>query len=544
MNKLVILSIIFLSFYHASAQPSSIYITASPLSCNNYTFKIEVIEFGQQESDLLMSDILLFGDGTSAELQNGSFELDGFNPITRYTFEHSYPGPGVYTIAARFYNRSSHINNMTNSVNTPFHVETKIMLDPFLGCNNTPKLELIPLHQKKGIPYKFDISCLDVEGDSLSYEVVTPLQKQDVPVVDYWIPYDSELNKTTSKLAIDQYNGSLLLNSDFLNGTYTVAVKVNEWRKIENNYHVISNSTLDYNIVYQDTENNPPQITGLQDTVIMTDSNFNLEATATDPDNDQIQFNCIGNFFQIENNTQFVDTSFQDGPITRQINFVPSILNSKATPYKGIFYAVDKNSQYNSLCNYKSIYIWIADKIHAPDPVVQFTGQEIALGVVKLSWIDTEDELGYIIERADKYFPEFERLAVLPADLSSFNDSSVVDGNIYEYRIKAVGTTMSNYSMTKLNTTEIITSLPDPALNNDLKIFPNPSNGSFSVNYSAEKFIVDIHTISGKIAWSKEIDKPFHISKKINISTGLSTGIYIMNIYSNNNTYSEKIIIN
>ena len=235
MKKLLILSFCFLSAFNAFAHPVSMYVTASPISCNGYTYKIEVIEFGQKTSDILMSDELFFGDGESVALDlstNGSLVTDGLKSITKYTVEHSYPGPGIYTIAARFFNRTPDIKNMSNSVNTPFYVETVIILDPYLGCNSTPTLELIPRNQKMGSLYQFDISCIDAEGDSLSYEIVIPLQMKDIPVVDYWLPYNYDYNlyKITSKMVIDPYNGSLFLNSEYLSGIYTIAIKVHEWR--------------------------------------------------------------------------------------------------------------------------------------------------------------------------------------------------------------------------------------------------------------------------------------------------------------------------
>ena len=125
-------------------------------------------------------------------------------------------------------------------------------------------------------------------------------------------------------MVIDPYNGSLFLNSEYLSGIYTIAIKVHEWRKINNEYFRISSSTLDYNIDYFDTKNNPPQMTGLQDTAIIADSEFKLDVVANDPDGDQIQLKAFGNYFHLENNTIAVDTNFHIGPVTKYVDYSPS----------------------------------------------------------------------------------------------------------------------------------------------------------------------------------------------------------------------------
>jgi len=549
MKYLIAFPLCVLLFYNSFAHAVSMYISVSPVSCNDFTYNIEVIQFEQPTSDILMEDILFFGDGTSVSLdlsQNGSIEFDGFKYVTKYTVKHSYPGPGYYTIAAIIYNRSSHIKNMSNSVNTPLFIETSIHLDPFMGCNSTPRLELIPRNEKRGSTYAFDLSCIDAEGDSLSYELITPLQNDGTPVVEYRIPeeFDHNLNKVNSKLSFDPYPGALLLNSKNLEGAYTIAVNIKEWRKINTEYHHISSSTLDYNLNFIDTENNPPSISYVPDTAIIAGTTLHIDVVAEDKENDQTKLNFIGDFFQLKNNTYQIDTSFRSGPVVKHIEFTPSENQVRAMPYKALFVANDNSTESSIVYNCKTMLTWITDKAHKPAPVKFFIAMESNPGKIKLEWIDVDDELGYIIERSDMHFPKFHRVALLPPNAISFHDSSVVKSNMYLYRIKAVGTTMSSYKTVEVNTADNITSLSLQEKFQQLSIFPNPSGGSFSVSSPLKISVLEIHDISGELAFKKEFDNSPDTKLPINISIDLKKGIYILVAEIPKAILRKKILIN
>lgn len=525
------------------------YISAKPISCNSYVYEIEIFQLRDVGSDIIFGGLELnFGDGTVEEIEYNDYdfyeEYDE-NAIIKTIREHAFPGPGVYTISVRLFNRTPDIQNMSRSVNTPLYSQSKITIDPLIGCNSTPKLEILSHTYLSGQNYSYDFSFVDTENDSLSYYLTTPQQSRQNSVVDYGYPSDYEplLNQKISCISIDPYNGSVLLNSKNLVGNYTIALKIEEWRKINGVYLQISSSVLDHSIVFVETENTPPQLSDIQDTAIIVGQHFTQNIIASDPENDSILFNCYGDFFQFPETLQTEHFDYAFGPIQKNISFTPSVDNARKKPYKAVFSMIDKNEN-GSLNNTKSIYLWIADKIHTPDSVKLFTGQEINSGVITLTWMDVEDELGYIIERADQHFPDFERLVVLPADLASFNDPSVVDGKTYQYRIKAVGTTMSGFATTIVSTSDIITSLKDNAFTGESKIYPNPSNGSFWIHDDLHIKSIEIFDLSGKIVW-KTKPNPTLLQKEANyISTNLSKGIYIVNLSSIEDVYSQKVIIN
>jgi hypothetical protein len=97
-------------------------------------------------------------------------------------------------VSFREFNRNADIVNMDNSVNTPFYVETVIIIDPFFGCNNTPVLLNPPIDDAcVGVTYLHNAGAIDADGDSLSYEFTIPKQDQDIPVINYRFPDDHDV---------------------------------------------------------------------------------------------------------------------------------------------------------------------------------------------------------------------------------------------------------------------------------------------------------------------------------------------------------------
>ena len=544
----ILLLFIFIGTY-SFGHSTLMYISAKPITCLGYSYEIEITQHSYVGSDVVFGGIeIVYGDGIYEEFPKDDFvisEIINNRVITKYVKKHVFQGPGIYKINARFFNRGSKIQNMSNSVNTPFYVATVIHIDPYLGCNHTPVLENFPVTNKSGSNYFYDLSFIDEENDSLSFHITTPLQDHNIPVVNYWFPVEKDNTGSIniSKLSIDQFNCSLQWNSKSSAGEYTVAIKVIEWRKVDGIYYQISSSTLDYQIDLQETENQYAKITGLEDTAIIAGNNFTKNISITDPDGDSIQVGMYGDFFKLMDVNQNEEMVFLPGPIEKSINFTPLSNQVRAKPYKTVFTATDNNDSLGSLSNIASMYIWVADRDHEPDPPKNFIGQAISKDLVNIYWNDSDDELGYIVERADLHFTEFERIVILPANATSFNDSSVVENNTYQYRITAVGTEMSVFRTTEVSTPDIITALGENDFGNNLKIFPNPSNGSFKMINFGDFIKIEMINLSGKKVWEEQLNR-LDPNQSILLSTGLPKGIYILHVNSNNRSYCEKIIIN
>lgn len=259
-------------------------VVAEAVSCNSYTYTVKVIIYTHTGSDVEFGNgIIAFGDGSKIEMGEMDFsrlEKDSLYSVAIYEVQHSFPGPGQYLISFRELNRGSDIVNMLNSVNTPFYTETLLTIDPLAGCNNTPVLSQDALHFITHVdtPYILPLQATDPDGDSLSFAFVTPKQDADVAVDRYYSPEQFDIRFIEGATASDgQSTPTLTANPEYLvwdapnvGGTFTLALQVNEWRKVNNEWTHTGYITRDLTVHVQDTINHThgaDYITGMQDEV-------------------------------------------------------------------------------------------------------------------------------------------------------------------------------------------------------------------------------------------------------------------------------------
>lgn len=83
-------------------------------------------------------------------------------------------------------------------------------------------------------------------------------------------------------------------------------------------------------------------------------------------------------------------------------------------------------------------------------------------------------------------------------------------------------------------------SVVENTLEYSIELFPNPNNGIFTVLIPKENYEINIHNISGEIIYKTAIQN----TEQFNIDIqGFPSGIYILNLKSDNITYTKKMII-
>ena len=110
-----------------------------------------------------------------------------------------------------------------------------------------------------------------------------------------------------------------------------------------------------------------------------------------------------------------------------------------------------------------------------------------------------------------------------------------------DFTINAVNTVVENEGVTDIYGEIIYTDISEIANNSDINIYPNPSNGIFTINNTknSNHQTVIITDITGKIILTKNLDIE---NTSINLSNQ-ETGIYIVKILDDNKTFVQKIII-
>jgi len=285
----------------------------------------------------------------------------------------------------------------------------------------------------------------------------------------------------------------------------------------------------------QETNNVPPEIKGLQDTAIIAGNPFIHDIQLADPDEDSIQMLIYGDFVQLFNQLPENEYDFHPGPLNYTVNFQPQSKHVRSKPYKLLISGTDKNKD-ESLNQTRSMLIWVAEREHMPLAPANMLAQSLGQSLIGVYWNDSDDELGYILERADDHFPEFQKIATLPADATSFMDSSVVENNTYRYRIKAVGTSMSEYSVAEASTPDIVTALGEELDFVRPRVFPNPCNGQFTISGADQFEKIQIVDVTGKTVIESAL-----ANFNTELSPKLKSGIYVVYLLAENESKQLKL---
>jgi hypothetical protein len=542
MKYLLTLTTIFILNSNAFCFTEYFYIEIKPVSCQSFTYDIILHYTLATGSDFTLGAYpeIFFGDSERVEFELYS-DYILINDRQRYykqTFQHTYPGPGQYNVAVRIFNRVGNIRNMTNSINTPLYIESQFAIDPLIGCNSTPHIEnLIFPTSKNGQNFLSDLSVIDAENDSVSFEFAIAYQDKDIEAINYEPPteFDPDGVRIRSRILVDPFTGMHLWNTSQTNGVYCTVIKMKEWRKLDGEYYQISESTIDFLTDLLETNNVPPEITGLKDTAIVAGHSFIHDIQLTDSDEDSIQMLIYGDFVQLFNQLPENVYDFHPGPLNYAVNFQPQPKHVRSKPYKLLISGTDKNKD-ESLNQTRSMLLWIAEREHTPSPPANLLAQSLSQSLVGVYWNDSDDELGYILERADDHFPEFQKIATLPADATSFMDSNVVENNTYRYRIKAVGTSMSEYSVAEASTPDIVTALGEEVNIVGPRVCPNPSNGQFTISGAEQFDRLHIVDVTGKTVIESAL-----ANFNAELSPKLKTGIYIVKLLGGSESKQLKL---
>ena len=291
-------------------------VTAQIISCQNFSYRFTITGYTDTGSSVIFGGgEINFGDGVIDNFPTGDFDffedLGDEKALNIYFKNHTFPGPGIYKISFREFNRNAGIVNMDNSVNTPFYVETVILIDPFLGCNNTVVLVNPPIDDAcVGVAFLHNPGAVDIDGDSLSYELTIPKQNQDVPVVNYRDPnvHDiavyNALNEDQTgpaTFSINPITGDLVWDAPGGEGEYNMAFIIREWRKIEGEWFTMGYVTRDMQVIVTDCDNNRPELIIPPDTCVVAGTDLRQTIMAQDPDGDPIIMEAFGGVFELLN---------------------------------------------------------------------------------------------------------------------------------------------------------------------------------------------------------------------------------------------------
>lgn len=278
------------------------------IDCTNRV-KATIITYTKTSSVAADRDTLTicWGDNNCEEVhrQNG-----GGNPLDNdikhniYVAYHTYSGPGHYIVSMTDPNRNGGILNVNppGSENVQFHLQTGFTLFG-QSCNSTPILQYKPVdYACIGQPFVHNPGAYDPDGDSLSYELIVPMQEVNTPVPNYiWPNYVPMLgdpnNVPTGTFDINMINGTVEWRNPVREGEYNFAMIIISWR----NGLPIDTTVRDMQILVFDCDDNQsPQITTIDKICVVAGDVVEFEVVATDPNlSDKVKLTAEGSPFTV-----------------------------------------------------------------------------------------------------------------------------------------------------------------------------------------------------------------------------------------------------
>lgn len=338
---------------------------------------------------------IYWGDGTADEIKRvepAPEPVPGVEDMAYMHFigRHTYPAPGYYIISVEDPNRNGGVINIPNSINVPMYIETEIMINPFLGVNNSVQLLNPPIDKGcAGKPFVHNPAAWDVDGDSLSYQLVICKGAGGFDIPGYRFP---NFHDTTMIFEIDVHSGEILWDFPIIQGEYNVAFVVSEWR-----YGIkVGSVRRDMQIDIVACDHEPPEIYTIDDTCVIAGDYLEFDVTAEDPESTRVELTAFGGPFELALNPAKMDPDDSVGtsPFTRTFQWLTSCSNVRLEPYTAVFKARDDGVPVN-LVSFKTVFI----KVNAPAPE---NLQTEALGNgINLSWTKSicENAVGYRIYR-------------------------------------------------------------------------------------------------------------------------------------------------
>ena len=397
------------------------------------TYEFTIVTYTYTPSPADRPELQLnWGDGTSTIVPR-SQKVNYPNNISRNVYAgavHIFPGQGTYIITLEDPNRNYGVLNIPNSVNVPFFLHTELIINPFLGPNNSVELLAPPIDNGcVNTLYLHNPGAYDPDGDSISYRLVDCRGAFGLPIPGYVLP--NEVDTTVqSSFNIDPINGTIVWDKPILQGEYNIAFLVEEWRSGVKIGYV----TRDMQITVIPCDNNPPVIAPLDDTCVKAGDTLIFDVFATDPDNDEVILRGLGGPFVLDESPASFPPASGEGTVSSTFTWPTVCSHVQLQPYQVVFTAKDTFS-FPQLADIETMNI----KVISPAP--ENVGATSIGNSIHLSWNEVicTKAIGYEIFRRNGYFgfsptacetgvPEYTGYVKI-GDNVGVSDTSFVDNN-------------------------------------------------------------------------------------------------------------------
>nr|MCR4848142.1 hypothetical protein [Bacteroidales bacterium] len=195
---------------------------------NAYEFTLTCYTYSPSAAGMQRDSLLvMWGDGFGDYVPRVVYQNLGDDyTLNVYRMIHNYSSTGSYVISMEDPDRNYGVVNVPNSVSVPMYIESELVINPFLGYNNSVQLLNAPIDRGcVGKPFYHTPAAYDPDGDSLSYRLVPCKGTNGEEIPGYSYPQASSL------FDIDPVTGILQWENPVLQGEYNVAILIEEWRQ-------------------------------------------------------------------------------------------------------------------------------------------------------------------------------------------------------------------------------------------------------------------------------------------------------------------------
>ena len=413
-------------------------ITYTWLGGNAYEFTLTTYNVPNAAWEQRDSLFMRWGDGGEEYIPRIHYESIGTDFVLNiYKAVHNYASSGTYTISMEDANRNFGVVNVPNSVMVPMHIETELVINPFLGYNNSVQLLNPPVDKGcVGKLYLHNPSAYDPDGDSLSYRLVHCKGTDGMEIPGYTYPQASH------SFDIDPVTGDLRWDAPVVQGEYNVAFMVEEWRHGVK----IGSVVRDMQILISHCDNELPEILCDEQYCLVAGEQLGFLISASDPDGDNVTLTASGAPFEVAVSPAVLNPESAFG-LQPQMEFLwnTQYAHIRNTPYQVVIHAKDDASPV-SLTNLKTV------TINVMGPKVQNLSAEMHGHDAMLSWsaYPCSNAVALLVYRkagCDGYEPDacetgiregYQLIATLNGSAATtYTDLDLPPGMSYEYRVVA-----------------------------------------------------------------------------------------------------------
>lgn len=441
MRKLLlILGLLFCFAFTAKAtHQRAAEITYTWIGGNAYEFTLTCFTYTPSPAGLQRDSLLVqWGDGTQEYIPRVVLQNLGDDyTLNVYKKIHNFSSSGTYTISMEDANRNYGVVNVPNSVMVPMHIETELVINPFLGYNNSVQLLNAPVDKGcVGKLYLHNPSAYDPDGDSLSYKLVNCKGLDGLDVPGYTFPQASQ------SFEIDPMTGELRWDVPVMQGEYNVAFMVEEWR------HGIKIGSVirDMQILISVCDNDLPEIQCDEQYCLLAGQQLDFLISASDPDGDNVTLTASGAPLELSVSPAILNPESAFG-LNPQMEFLwnTSYVHIRNTPYQLVIHAKDDATPV-SLTNLKTVSINVMGpkvqnlvaEVHGHDAILSWTAYPCSNAVALLVYRKAGCD-GYEPDACETGIRSgYQLLATLDdASATTYTDHDLPQGVAYEYRVLA-----------------------------------------------------------------------------------------------------------